>query len=82
MSHKIEFELKQEADQVIKRARLAAEKNGVHMVGDASAGKFVGHGLEGHYTIAGRTVAITIHRKPMLVPWAMIESRLHEFFSS
>jgi hypothetical protein len=52
------------------------------MVGDASAGKFVGHGLEGHYTIAGRTVAITIHRKPMLVPWAMIESRLHEFFSS
>ncbi|NJD05457.1 MAG: hypothetical protein FIA97_03035 [Methylococcaceae bacterium] len=82
MSRKIEFALNEDPQLVIKRARQAAEKNGVHLVGDASAGKFTGHGLDGQYAIASGTIAITIRRKPMLVPWSMIESRLQEFFSA
>jgi len=82
MSRKIEFILNEDPQQAIRRARRVAESNGVHMVGTAAAGKFTGHGLEGHYTVAGNTVAIIIHRKPMLVPWSLVENRLHEFFAT
>jgi hypothetical protein len=82
MSRKIEFTLKEEPQHAIKRARLIAEKNGVHMIGDTATGKFAGHGLDGIYEVAGSTIAITIRRKPMLIPWSMIEHRLQEFFKT
>jgi hypothetical protein len=81
MSKRIEVKLNMPADQLVTRAQAGAEKNGVDFKGDASSGSFSGKGIEGSYQIDGEQLTIDITKKPMVMPWALIETTVKKFFA-
>jgi len=69
-----------DAASLLARARKAATDNGAQVTGDANQGTFSGRGVEGSYTINGNTVTVTIDKKPLIIPWSLVESQLKQFF--
>ncbi len=76
-----EIQLAQDPRSVVEKARLAAAGNGVKFEGDECQGRFAGHGIEGSYTIQGAQLTIQIARKPIIMPWSMIETSMRKFFT-
>lgn len=75
-----DFQLSHDPFMVIEKARKAAAGNGVKFEGDEHQGRFSGHGIEGLYAIEGVQLTIQISRKPIIMPWSMIESSMSKFF--
>ncbi len=65
---------------LLERARKAAADNGAQVTGDTHKGTFSGRGVEGSYTVSGNTVNVTVDKKPMIIPWSLVESQLKQFF--
>jgi hypothetical protein len=65
---------------LFERARKAAADNGAQITGDTNKGSFSGRGVEGNYTVSGNTVNITVDKKPVIIPWPLVESQLKQFF--
>ena len=80
MSKSFDIPLKGPPDDIIAHAREMAERHGVHFIGDAKAGRFAGHGVEGSYRIDGAILSVQVAKKPFILPWSLIEARLREFF--
>ena len=76
-----QVELSRTPAAVVEKARKVAGKNGFDFSGDETAGAFVGKGVHGRYRIDGVQMAITIERKPLIVPWSIIESSIKSFFA-
>lgn len=68
-------------DFLARKAAETARANGFQFDGDGRTGTFAGMGIEGIYETTVDRLVVTIHRKPAIAPWAMIESRLTDFFS-
>jgi hypothetical protein len=81
MSRRIEIPLHEDASQLLERAREAALKYGARVAGDGERGEFAGKGIHGAYAIDGGRLAITISKKPMLLPWSVIEKTVRKFFT-
>lgn len=81
MSKSFEVKLNRDPDEIIAQAREAAHKNGIQFTGDGQTGHFVGHGIEGSYLILDNVLNVNIAKKPFVVPWGMIESKLRAFFA-
>lgn len=81
MSKQFSITLTQEATVVVANFKRAAEKNDVRFNGDHHAGQFSGKGIEGHYVIRGHVLTIHIDKKPMLIGWSVIESKVRAFFA-
>lgn len=81
MSKFLEVRLSQTPDEFLPKAKAAAQANGVHLTGDHEAGRFNGRGIVGAYRIDGDTLAIHIQKKPMIMPWTLIESAVRSFFA-
>ncbi|MGZ8217279.1 hypothetical protein [Methylomagnum sp.] len=81
MSKSFEVKLNRDPDEIIAQARAAAHKNGIQFSGDGQTGHFVGHGIEGSYLILDDILSVEIAKKPFIVPWSMIESKLRDFFA-
>jgi hypothetical protein len=81
MSKSFEVTLKLTPAEVIARAREAAQQNGLILNGDEQTGHFAGRGVEGVYAITGDKLAITVLKKPVILPWALLESQVRTFFS-
>lgn len=69
-----------DATSLLERARKTATDNGAQVTGDTNKGAFSGRGVEGSYAVNGNTVNITVDKKPMIVPWSLVESQLKQFF--
>ena len=69
-----------DADSWIERAKKAADENNAVFTGDSRTGSFQGRGIAGTYTLKDDLLCITITRKPILVPWEMVESVIKGFF--
>jgi hypothetical protein len=76
-----QFALSKNPAVVIESARKKASTNGVDFHGDESAGHFAGKGLQGSYRIEGTQLSLTIAKKPMILPWGVIESSIKSFFA-
>ncbi len=68
-------------EAVIAAAKIAAQKNGVAMEGDDTEGQFDGHGIKGSYAILDQILSVSITKKPLVMPWGMIEKTLTNFFT-
>jgi hypothetical protein len=73
--------LSQEPSAVIDAARVQAKKHDFDFQGDDKEGEFAGMGIKGLYTIDGKEMTITIAKKPMILPWGVIESSIKKFFA-
>ena len=81
MSKSFEVKLNGSADAIIAQARAAAKHNGIHFDGDEQNGRFAGHGIEGSYLIFEDVLSVQIAKKPLIVPWSLIESTLRKYFA-
>ncbi len=69
-----------DATSLLERARKAAADNGAQVTGDTNKGTFSGRGVEGSYIVSGNTVNVTVDKKPLVIPWPLVESQLKQFF--
>lgn len=76
-----DIQLSHDPSRVIEKAREAAAGSGVRFDGNEQHGLFSGHGIEGSYAIQGALLRIQISRKPIIMPWSMIESSMRKFFA-
>lgn len=81
MSRSFELKLNHDPDEIIAKAKDAAKTNGVRFVGDGQTGQFAGHGIEGSYLILEDTLCVKIAKKPLIMPWSLIEATLRKFFT-
>ncbi|WP_139559522.1 hypothetical protein [Methylotetracoccus oryzae] len=72
--------LSKEPSVVIEKARKTAGSNGFEFAGDEMEGRFAGKGLQGRYRIEGAQMSIMIDKKPLILPWSLIESSIKSFF--
>lgn len=68
-------------EMLISKAKGMISEIGGTFAGDETLGRFSGQGAEGKYTVVGRTVRITVTKKPFIAPWSMVESKIKSFFS-
>ncbi|MBS3741293.1 MAG: hypothetical protein KGY75_08085 [Candidatus Cloacimonetes bacterium] len=54
----------------------------INFVGDENSGKIEGSGFAGDYIITktdvGTEIEMTITKKPIIIPWGLIETKLNE----
>lgn len=81
MSKCFEIEISTNPDDLITKAKQAADKKGIHFNGDSCSGAFLGQGIEGQYQRINNTLEVTINKKPIIVPWRIVETSLKNFFS-
>ena len=81
MTKRFEFKLQGAAEEIIAEAKSAAADKGVKLEGDAQKGQFAGHGIEGSYWIVDDMLSIQVSHKPMMIPWALIESAVRNYFT-
>jgi hypothetical protein len=68
-------------DEVLREAVNLLSSNGVkHEILDDS-GSFSGDGFSGSFRLGDDYVEIEITKKPMLVPWLAVESKIKSYFS-
>lgn len=79
MAKFFEVELKENLEELIARTKNTAKEEGLTFDGDTNGGTIKGRGFEGVYKITDGKVAVTINKKPMLVPWLVVESKLKSF---
>ena len=61
------------------KVREAGRAKRLAFSGDDVTGSFTGP-ADGTYAVEGDAVKITVEKKPMIVPWGMIESALKDLF--
>lgn len=74
------IEVFESPDVLITKAKVAADKKGINFNGDSGSGAFSGQGIEGEYQMVDNKVAVTIYKKPMILPWLAVEASLKNFF--
>ena len=67
-------------DDILANARQAGRRNGIAHDGDATKGTFQG-AAQGSYSVQDRRLTVTVEKKPVFVPWMMIENALRDVFS-
>jgi hypothetical protein len=81
MSKTLQVTLKQSPEKLIQHAKTLAGKNGMQLEGDSRAGLCTGLGVEAQYRVEGNQLFITVLKKPMIMPWVLIEKTITGFFS-
>lgn len=81
MSRSVTGPMPESADVVIAKLRKLAVKHNVEFVGDTLQGYVNGKGFHLKYVINGMQCTLTVTKKPLLVPWSLVESQLHKLFA-
>ncbi len=81
MSRSVTGQLPDSAEVVIAKLKKMAVKHDIEFSGDTSKGYARGKGFHVEYVLQGTQCTLTVTKKPMLVPWSLVESQLHKLFS-
>ena len=82
MSKSFEIQLREKGEELVTRAQKTAQQEGLHFEGDTESGNIAGMGFEGTYVVEERKILVTIHKKPYLIPWFLVESTIRDFLTS
>jgi hypothetical protein len=80
MSRTVTGTLPESAESVIRKLEKAALRYDVEFKGDVSKGYARGKGFHVDYIIVGERCTLTVTKKPMLVPWSVVEKALARIF--
>lgn len=64
------------------KVRNLMQSSGSLFVGNDSSGSFAGSGVKGEYQVIGEDVHITITKKPFIVPYSIVESKIRNYFNA
>lgn len=80
MTRSVTGELPLGADVIVAKLRELAVKHDIEFCGDEHKGYAKGKGFHVEYEVHGTSCTLTVTKKPMLVPWSMVEAQLHKLF--
>jgi hypothetical protein len=80
MAKRFEIRIAAEPESLIERFRRSALEHEFEFVGNQSAGRFSGKGIQGAYEINGDRLVLTIHNKPLFVSWMLVEAGVKAYF--
>lgn len=80
MSKSVSGELKEDPAKAVERVRQLADEHNIEFSGDECRGAAHGKGFHIEYLIEGQHCTLTVKKKPMLVPWAVVEKSLAKVF--
>jgi hypothetical protein len=63
-------------DELIVKAKQAAEKHGLRFTGDSEKGLIKGFGIEAHYLLQKDVLTVKVLRKPLLLSWTKLEQKV------
>ncbi|GAB4261277.1 MAG: hypothetical protein Kow0065_11790 [Methylomicrobium sp.] len=72
-SKSIQLKILAHPEQLISKAKVAAEQYGLQFLGDIEKGVIRGFGIEADYTVQEDILTIRVSRKPVLLSWAKVE---------
>lgn len=81
MSRSVTGELPIEAEVIVEKLRELAVKHDIEFSGDVETGYARGKGFHVEYVVVGMRCTLTVTKKPLLIPWSLVESQLHKLFN-
>ncbi len=80
MSVSVSGELPLPVEELLEKLYELAGKHDVEFQGDNHKGYAKGKGFHVHYVIDGNQCTLTVTKKPLLVPWSLVERSLKKLF--
>ena len=80
MPHEIEVTIQGDPAEWFARAQKELAGQGVSLDGDCTSGTFAGKGFSGRYSVQGQRLLLVIEKKPLLVPWSLVEMSVRAYF--
>lgn len=81
MSRSVTGKLPESPEVIVEKLKKLAVKHNVEFSGDVERGYARGKGFHVEYKVSGVNCTLTVTKKPLLVPWSLVESQLHKLFS-
>lgn len=81
MSRSVTGELPISADVIVDKLKELAVKHNIEFSGDVDKGYAKGKGFHVEYVVKGTSCTLTVTKKPLLVPWSLVEAQLHKLFN-
>lgn len=81
MEKSIKVKINNHPDELIAKAKKAAEKYGYRFIGDTKKGLIKGFGIHAHYLLQEDILTVKILRKPLLLSWAQVEQKVKSLVS-
>lgn len=76
MKKSIKLKIVVHPDELVTKAKNAAEKHGLRFIGDTEKGLIKGVGIEAHYLLRENVLTVNIVRKPLLLSWTKLEQKV------
>lgn len=81
MARSVTGELPVAADVILEKLQELSVKHNIEFSGDVEKGYAKGKGFHVEYVVRGTSCTLTVTKKPLLVPWALVEAQLHKLFT-
>jgi hypothetical protein len=82
MAKTFTYTVTEDPQQLIGKVKLIASEKGIDVSGDHQQGSLSGKGVSADYLLKDSTLTITVQKKPMIVPWVMVEKMVDNFIES
>ncbi len=76
MKKSIKVKIVDQPDELIIKAKQAAEQHGLRFTGDTEKGFIKGFGIHAHYLLQEDILTVKILRKPLLLSWTQVEQKV------
>ena len=81
MSRSVTGELPISPSIILEKLHELSIKHNVEFSGNEATGYARGKGFHVEYLVEGTRCTLTVTKKPLLVPWALVEAQLHKLFN-
>ena len=75
-------ELTEDPQVIVEKLYKLANKHDIEFQGDHEKGFAKGKGFNVEYVVEGTMCTLTVTKKPMLIPWSLVERQLEKLFNS
>ncbi len=79
MAKTFTYTITEDPQQIINKVKDIALEKGITVTGDQQQGNLSGQGVKADYFLENSTLTITVQKKPLIVPWTMVEKMVSKF---
>jgi hypothetical protein len=82
MAKTFTYTITEDPHQLISKIKQIASEKGINVSGDHQQGSLSGKGINADYALQDSTLTITVQKKPLIVPWSMVDKLVANFVDS